>query len=162
VTRPSLHGPRDRAGGFIVRGTGDALEVVLMHRFRAERGEYFVVPGGGVEAFETVLEAAQRELEEETGLEFEVLGKLYESVNPDSTRVAHYFLARYLGGEPVLHEGSPEALERQETSNRYTPTWVRADAILELPLFPSVIRDRLALDLHTSPQDCPLRLLETD
>ncbi|NJK46666.1 MAG: NUDIX domain-containing protein, partial [Pleurocapsa sp. SU_196_0] len=129
--RASSHGQRARAGGFILRVHDGRLEVLLMRRFKSERGEYFVVPGGSVEDAERFEDAATRELEEETGVQFTLERQLYESVNPRSGRVAHYFVARWNGGEPQLHHASPEALERQSAQNRYAPTWVAADAVCE-------------------------------
>ncbi len=50
---------------------------LLLFRFEFERGalsgrNYWATPGGGLEAGETFKEAAQRELEEETGLTIDV------------------------------------------------------------------------------------------
>lgn len=50
---------------FVTRRSG--LEVLILHRSAAQGGYWHVV-AGGVEVGETVAEAAQRELEEETGL----------------------------------------------------------------------------------------------
>jgi 8-oxo-dGTP diphosphatase len=160
--RASHHGERTRAGGFILRGRGDSLEVLLMRRFKAGRGEYYVVPGGSVEDGESLEAAAVRELSEETGVAFRLTGKLYESVNPSSNRVGHYFAAQWNSGEPHLHAQSPESVERQSAENRYQPLWVAAGQVCGLPLFPSVIRDRLCQDLLKGFGDDPIRLEETD
>jgi 8-oxo-dGTP diphosphatase len=154
--------PRARAGGFVLRVRNGELEVLLMSRFKLERGEYFVVPGGSVEEHETLECAATRELEEETGVRFHLERKLYESVNPRSGRVGHYYLARWQDGEPQLHAASPEALERQNDHNRYQPTWVTALSVCDLPLYPSVIRHRLCRDLLEGIPDDVVRLEETD
>ncbi len=44
-------------------------KILLFHRFR-DGNEYWVIPGGGVEEGETVEEALQRELWEETSISF--------------------------------------------------------------------------------------------
>lgn len=153
---------RNRAGGFIVReGQNGQKEVLLMRRYRVERGEYFVVPGGSVEDGENIPQAAERELREETNVSFSLEGLLYRSQNPRSGRVGHYFLARWLGGEPHLGDG-PER-DRSNPVNVYAPTWVLMSQVREIPLFPSAIRERLELDvdLERAPA-APIELEEMD
>lgn len=132
-----------------------------MQRFKFDRGEYWVVPGGGVEHGESPRQAAQRELVEETGLEFALTRKLYESVSLHSKRVAHYWIADFISGTPHLLETSPEILERHGVNNRYAPRWVKLEDMNGLPLFPSVIRQRLAQDLLEGENEC-VQLEETD
>jgi 8-oxo-dGTP diphosphatase len=138
---------RTRAGGFIWRENLGWLEVILLRRVKAERGEYYVIPGGSVEAGEPIKTAAARELLEETNVKFILERELYQSHNPTSKRVAHYFLARWTEGEPSLHPNSPEMLEREGLSNQYYPEWVRLSEVSSLNLFPTVIRLRLARDM---------------
>ena len=160
--RTSTHGERTRAGGFIHRLRDGELEVLLMRRFKPERGEYWVIPGGSLEQGETLEDAARRELEEETGVTFQLGAKLYESVNSRSGRVGHYFKAHWKAGEPALRGDSPEAQERDETTNRYAPTWVTAQSVCGLALFPTIIRDRLCQDLQNGLPGKTLRIQETD
>jgi 8-oxo-dGTP diphosphatase len=138
---------RTRAGGFIWREHQGWLEVILMRRVRADRGEYYVIPGGSVEPGEPIKTAAARELFEETNVKFILEQELYQSHNPTSKRIGHYFLARWLDGEPSLHPYSPEMTEREASSNQYHPEWVKLSEISSLALFPSVIRLRLARDV---------------
>ncbi len=138
---------RTRAGGFIWREWAGELEVILMRRFRTDRGEYYVIPGGSVEAGEPIKTAAARELLEETNVKFVLERELYQSHNPASKRVAHYFLARWLEGEPALNPYSPEMTERESSSNQYYPEWVKLSEVSSLELFPTVIRLRLAKDV---------------
>jgi 8-oxo-dGTP diphosphatase len=138
---------RTRAGGFIWREREGWLEVILMRRVRADRGEYYVIPGGSVETGEPIKTAAARELLEETNVKFILQEELYQSHNPSSKRIGHYFLARWLEGEPALNPYSPEMTERENSSNEYHPEWVKLSEVSSLNLFPSVIRLRLATDL---------------
>ena len=138
--------PRTRAGGFIWREREGALEVILMRRVKQGRGEYYVIPGGSVEPGEPIKTAAARELLEETNVKFILEHQLYQSHNPGSGRIAHYFLARWLNGEPALNPYSPEMTERESSSNQYHPEWVKVSEISSLALFPSVIRFRIFRD----------------
>ncbi len=138
--------PRTRAGGFIWRERDGSFEVILLRRVKAGRGEYYVIPGGSVEENETIEVAATRELLEETNVLFNLETQLYKSHNPTSKRVAHYFLAKWVSGEPALNPNSPEMIERENSSNQYFPEWVKVSEIASLLLFPSVIRLRIFRD----------------
>jgi 8-oxo-dGTP diphosphatase len=152
---------RTRAGGFVWRENLGWLEVILLRRVKADRGEYYVIPGGSVEPGEPIKTAAARELFEETNVKFILERQLYQSHNPASKRVAHYFLARWLDGEPSLHPSSPEMVEREASSNQYYPEWVKLSEVSSLALFPTVIRLRLAKDMLESYEGL-IELEETD
>lgn len=67
-----------------------------------QRGSW-VIPGGKIHAFESIAEAAARELQEETGLSVKVgsLFRVYEIVNPPNEhRIVIYSWARVTGGDP--------------------------------------------------------------
>lgn len=152
---------RTRAGGFIWRENSGWLEIILLRRVKAGRGEYYVIPGGSVETGEPIKTAAARELLEETNVKFVLERQLYQSHNPASKRVAHYFFARWLEGEPSLHPNSPEMTEREASSNQYYPEWVKLSEVSSLALFPSVIRLRLSRDMLEAHKGV-IELEETD
>jgi 8-oxo-dGTP diphosphatase len=65
-----------------------------------QRGSW-VIPGGKIQAFERIAEAAARELQEETGLTVEVGSqfRVYEIVNPPNEhRIVIYSWAKLTGG----------------------------------------------------------------
>lgn len=70
----------EAAGGVIVRGTGDGLTLVVVHR---PRYDDWSLPKGKLEAGESFAEAALREVREETGLQCE----LDRELEPNSYRV---------------------------------------------------------------------------
>ena len=88
---------------------------------------YLVLPGGGVEMGESTQEACLRELQEETGLEGEILGRL--AVDSGTDHEAVYFAVAVQSRDVRL--GGPEA-ERAGPNNRYEPRWVHPDDAAEL------------------------------
>jgi cytochrome oxidase assembly protein ShyY1 len=82
------------------------------------------------------------------------------STSRATQRVAHYFVAQYQSGEASLQLDAPE-ISLQDSHNHYAPTWVRLEQVADLPLFPSIICQRLAMDLQASPNGV-IRLVETD
>lgn len=68
---------------------------------------YHLLPGGGVEANESIEHALKRELSEETGLECELVAPLFinDTIAPDGSRhvVNLTFLARAVGGTLTRH-----------------------------------------------------------
>jgi ADP-ribose pyrophosphatase YjhB (NUDIX family) len=75
-----------------------------------QRGSW-VIPGGKIHAFESIAEAAARELQEETGLTVEVGAqfKAYEIVNPPNEhRIVIYSWAKVIGGTPKASDDLSE------------------------------------------------------
>jgi len=92
-------------------------KVLVVRRARKPALNLYTMPGGVVEAGETLFEAAAREVREETALEIEpvALAGHREAVMRDAQgRVERHFVilcfaARWLSGEPVLNEELDDA-----------------------------------------------------
>ena len=90
---------------------GDA--VLLIRRGRPPRQGEWSLPGGRIEPGERAVDAALRELREETGVEAEITGLLdvVDGLFPEAGR--HYVLidyaARWLSGEPAAGDDALEA-----------------------------------------------------
>ncbi len=80
----------------------EANQILLGKRNKDPQRGSWVIPGGKIHAFESIAEAAARELREETGLIVEV-GEhfnVYEIVNPPNEhRIVIYSWGRVVGGE---------------------------------------------------------------
>lgn len=92
-------------------------KVLVVRRARKPALNLYTMPGGVVEAGETLFEAVAREVREETALEIEPveLAGHREAVMRDAQgRVERHFVilcfaARWLSGEPVLNEELDDA-----------------------------------------------------
>ena len=88
-------------------------EVLLIRRGRPPRQGDWSLPGGRIEPGERAMDAARRELREETGIEAEITGLIdvVDGLFPEAGR--HYVLidyaARWISGEPVAGDDALEA-----------------------------------------------------
>jgi len=134
--------------------------VLLMHRWRPER-EYFVFPGGGVEAGETVEAAVIREVHEETTLVVEVDKLLYHHIYDDDSE-QYFYLCRHVSGDPQPGDGPEYA--KPDPDNRFQPEWVDIAALPALLVYPLEIRDWFLHDradgFSSSPREAALKIAE--
>jgi ADP-ribose pyrophosphatase YjhB (NUDIX family) len=92
-------------------------KVLVVRRARKPALNLYPMPGGVVEAGETLAEAVAREVREETSLEIEVLtlaGHREAMIRDKEGRVERHFViicfaARWVSGEPKLNEELDEA-----------------------------------------------------
>ena len=92
-------------------------KVLVVRRARQPALNLYTLPGGAVEAGETLMDAVAREVREETSLKVEpvVLAGHREVIARDAQgRVERHFVilcfaARWLAGEPVLNEELDDA-----------------------------------------------------
>lgn len=89
-------------------------EVLLIRRGTPPRMGEWSLPGGRIEPGERAIDAALRELREETGVEARILGLIdvVDGIFPEAGR--HYVLidyaAEWTGGEPVAGDDAAEAV----------------------------------------------------
>jgi 8-oxo-dGTP diphosphatase len=109
-------------------------KIFVMRRARPPANGLFSLPGGVVEAGETLTQAVVREVSEETGIAIEpvALAGFRESIaRDDADRVERHFVilcfaARWQGGEPVLNEELSEA------------RWLDPHELADLPTTPGL------------------------
>ena len=149
----------------------EANRILLGKRNKDPQRGNWILPGGKIHAFESIAQAAAREIEEETGLEVEVQSqfRVYEIINPPSEhRIIIYSWARVRGGllraaddvsevkfvpfeelgelplTPLVHQVLQDAgyLEREpRPQHQCTPS--QAQTLFALPIAGAVTRRRL-------------------
>ena len=80
----------------------EANRILLGKRNKDPQRGNWVLPGGKIHAFESIADAAARELEEETGLTVKVQHqfRVYEVINaPNEHRIVIYSWAKAIGGD---------------------------------------------------------------
>jgi 8-oxo-dGTP diphosphatase len=93
-------------------------KVLIVRRARPPANGLYTLPGGGVEVGETLMEAVQREILEETALTIKPIGiaGYCEAIgrDPDGRVERHFvilpFAARWIAGDPSLNEELSEAM----------------------------------------------------
>ena len=107
--KPTFPSPVPAVGVVCLRGD----EVLLIRRGTPPRQGQWSLPGGRIEAGERAVDAALRELREETGVEATITGLIdvVDGLFPEAGR--HYVLidyaARWVSGEPVAGDDAMEA-----------------------------------------------------
>ena len=105
--RPARVRTANAAGGVVVRGSGDPLEVVITGR---DSDGTWVFPKGTPDQGESVEETAIREVREETGLDVEIVAPIgvidYWFAVPGERvhKFVHFFLMRATGGDVSRHD----------------------------------------------------------
>jgi 8-oxo-dGTP diphosphatase len=131
----------------------EANRILLGKRNKDPQRGCWVIPGGKIHAFETIADAAARELEEETGLTVRVQQqfRVYEVINPpEEHRIVIYSWAKVESGTPVASDDLSEV--------RFFPL-KELGSVAVTPLVKRVLQDAgLIANLVTlpAPQQLPL------
>ena len=138
---------RIRCAGLVKIDEGYAL----MHRLNVAPtpgtskpyGEYYVIPGGGLEGKESKEEATIRELEEEMGVKVKVIKELMNREFNDGGE-EHLFLCEYVSGEFGTGTGPEFSNDpRYASRGQYIPTIVKAEDFGKIRLFPEEFKENL-------------------
>jgi len=131
---------------------------VLLNRCRdANNGEYFSLPGGGQEQFETMAEALHRECLEETGYSVEMVrfAALMEEICLDPFIREHYLqYAHKMLHIFVCRLTTLQRVEPTETDDlQISIEWVPVEEVSSINLLPKEVRENFSrLIAEDTPQ----------
>lgn len=137
----------------------DEGRILLVRHNLVGRYDFWVAPGGGVQGSETLANAAEREVREETGLVAHASRLLYieEFFSPDTRHCKFWFLGTVTGGR--LDVSAPEARDEHIVE----AGWFRQEALSGRQVFPEFLHARFWADSvagHTGPQYVGLRQMQ--
>ncbi len=127
-------------------------EKVLCISCRYEDGEYFLFPGGGLEAGETMEETVVREMFEETGLIVKTKKLIYVNDwikdRKANLRVLNmFFLVERIGGD-IIH-GEKDGGKVKEIK------WISLEDLQKIDLRPKYVAQKLLEDYSKNFSDVP-------
>jgi 8-oxo-dGTP diphosphatase len=141
------------SAGVIIERDG---RILLVRHVKPGSYDFWVAPGGGVVATESLREAALREAREETGLivEANALAYIEEFASPQQRHCKFWFLGHVKAG--TLSVAAPEAQRELITE----AAWLSRSEIESATVFPPVLASQYWRDsaqCFSSPLMLPLR-----
>lgn len=137
---------RIRVAGIIPMENGYAL----MHRENVKNhpiGNYYTIPGGGLEEKETLEEGTIREIKEEFGIDVKIVKQLYYLENDVMDQ--YFFLCEYVSGEMGTGDGPEFSGDpKYKDKGTYTPEIIAKEAIKDIMLLPPIIKEKMVKDIE--------------
>ncbi|MGL4336475.1 MAG: NUDIX domain-containing protein [Turicibacter sp.] len=127
---------RNRAG--VVIYCKQENKIVLIYRYKNNKS-YWVIPGGGVHAYETFETAAKREVLEELNLTLNNMIEFHSVLGEGN--LEKYYLTLYPDTESLTIGG--EEQEICSDINYYNPEWINVHDLKELDIVPLEMKNKL-------------------
>lgn len=128
--------------------------LLLIKRVRYENNKeniYYVFPGGGLEAGETLEEGVKREVLEELGIDVEVQDMKYlENFNHTDT---YFFNCKWISGNLGTGKGPEFISEKYADRGLYIPMAIPISELSKLNVVPSEVRDLVIDDYKNKEKD---------
>ena len=146
---------RISVGAFVIHNN----KILVVNHRRAERYNFWVAPGGGIQGTETLEEAVIREVKEETGVKVSVDRLLYieEMYEPEMRYVKFWFRCEFINGQ--LDCSAQEAVCEHIVDVRF----MGQDDLKNYTVFPQVLNDACFEEIASNnnpPKFIALRKME--
>lgn len=143
-----------RAARAIIIKDGSLL---VMHRNKFGH-EYDTLPGGNIELGETPQQALQREVNEESQVQFRDPRLVILEHAGDPYGDQYIYLCQYVSGEPRLHPDSTELLLNKMGQNLYEPKWVALNDLPHLPFLSEKLKETILTFLQSDWPQNPVEI----
>lgn len=137
----------------------NSIVVAVTAAVRNDRGEllliertdngFWALPGGGQDLGESVVEAARREVREETGIDVEITG--LSGIYSDPRHVIAYDDGEVRQEFSLCFRAKPVGGELRSSSESRQARWISPDSLRDLKIHPSM-RLRITQALKQEPQ----------
>lgn len=144
---------RKAVRAIVVRGD----DFLIMDRNKFGR-HYYTLIGGGVAPGETLEQALNKEVSEETGIKIANPRLVYEENAGDPYGMQYVFLCDYISGEPQLSAHAIETLVNQLGQNTYKPLWVKKHELAKYPFRSDVLKQEIIEALEKGFPQTPKQL----
>jgi 8-oxo-dGTP pyrophosphatase MutT (NUDIX family) len=119
----------------------------LLSKYKDHRGHWYVMPGGGQQAGETLEECLVREVEEELGITVEVgalmyLREIIEERHRGTDLPAGFHQVEVFF-DCVLPDGEEPNMGQVADAHQVGHAWVELDRLKDLLFFPLALADRI-------------------
>lgn len=124
--------------------------IVFVEHREKNHGVFYLFPGGGIESGESIFEAAEREVAEETNLKVKAQKIMYvrETKYKDSTGIEFYVLCEWIGGELKLGHDPEE--NKQSNQVLVSAREISFNELNTVVWHPSELHNRIVDDFTNS------------
>lgn len=140
---------KNRAAGILIQEG----KILLIHRIKEIEGkirEYYVIPGGGIEEYETIEDAVIREIKEEVGIDVEIIQNKSKYILEEENKIQYFMLVKQLSGEFGTGTGPEFTDESYAKNGKYLIEMVSIEDILnnKINMVPEEIKEQFINDIE--------------
>lgn len=131
---------KNRASGVLIKNG----KILLIKRIKDDI-EYYVIPGGGIENNENIIDATKRELKEEANIDVKLIRENPLYTLNETNRKQYFMIIEKVSGEISIGSGPEYTSKNYKKHGEYLPVMIELKDIIDgnINLKPNEFRDEL-------------------